>query len=161
MTMTLDNDDATAEGTLGVELLEQVGALRRALRRATAPNWLAGGLTGAQLELLRLVRREPGLSVREAAARLRLAPNTVSTLIRQVSDAGLVRRQRDTEDRRVARLVLTDEAARTLNARRDERTAALLTGLDRLAAEDRVALEAALPALGRLAAALDRDDRDA
>jgi DNA-binding MarR family transcriptional regulator len=153
-------DDTTMQATLAADLLEQIGALRRALRRATAPGWLVGGLTGAQIELLRLVRREPGLSVREAAARLRLAPNTVSTLVRQLGDAGLVRRQRDAEDRRVARLVLTDEAAHTLNARRDERTAALLVGLDRLAAEDRRTLQAASAVLERLAAALDGEDRD-
>nr|WP_232320542.1 MarR family transcriptional regulator [Rhodococcus sp. WMMA185] len=44
------------------------------------------------MELARLLRRRPGISVADAAAGLGLAANTVSTLARQIVDAGLVER---------------------------------------------------------------------
>lgn len=151
-----------ADVTLGVELIEQLGALRRGLRRATASPWPAGELTGAQIELLRLVRREPGLSVRAAADRLRLSPNTISTLVGQLGEAGLVRRERDPDDRRVARLALTDGALRWLTTWRDERSTALHGALERLRPDDRDALDAAVGPLRRLVAALgDRVGDDA
>jgi DNA-binding MarR family transcriptional regulator len=152
--------DPKTDPALAAELLERVGALRRGLRRAASSPWPGGELTGAQVELLRLLRREPGLSVREAAGRLRVAPNTVSTLVRQLGDAGLVGRERDGDDGRVARLVLTEEARQWLTAWRDERAGVLLGALGRLDARDRRALEAALAPLHRLTEALDGEDAD-
>lgn len=150
-----------ADATLASELLARVGGLQRGLRRAIGSPWPGGQLTGAQLELLRLVRREPGLSVRGAAARLRVRPNTVSTLVAQLGAAGLVQRERDPADRRIARLALTGDAQRWLDAWRDERADALMSALGRLDPPDRRALGAALGPLERLAAALDRGDGDA
>src|SRR5437868_15251537 len=43
--------------------------------------------TSAKVELVRVVRRESGTSVAEAAEKLSVAPNTVSTLDGQFSDA--------------------------------------------------------------------------
>ena len=103
-----------------------------------------------------LLRREPGLSVREAAAWLRVMPNTVSTLVGQLAQAGLVRREHDPQDRRVVRLELTEGAQRRLLAWRDERADVLRGALERLAPDDRRALEQALGSLSRLAALLDR-----
>jgi DNA-binding MarR family transcriptional regulator len=143
---------------VAAELLELVGRLRRGLRRATAAPWPGRTLTGAQMELARLLRRRPGLSVNQAAEALALAPNTVSSLVGQLTDAGLVRRVRDERDGRVARLELTGDAQRGLEAWRDERAAALLDTLDRLGAEDRRALDAALAPLGRLVALLEESD---
>ena len=75
------------------ELLEALSAVRRAVRRrADRPVELLA-LTGAQLELVRLLRREPGVSIADAAGRLRVAPNTVSTLVRQLADAGVLERR--------------------------------------------------------------------
>jgi DNA-binding CsgD family transcriptional regulator len=59
-------------------------------------------LTGSQLELVRLLRHRPGLSVSQVADELNLAPNTVSTLVRQLVDAGLVVRGCQQAERRVA-----------------------------------------------------------
>ena len=63
--------------------------LTRAAARAAGPGERRE-LTGAQMEVLLLVRREPDLPVAEVAARLRLARNTVSTLVGQLVAAGLV-----------------------------------------------------------------------
>jgi DNA-binding MarR family transcriptional regulator len=147
--------DVIAEERLADQLLELIATLRRGLRRATTQPWPGGALTGAQLELLRTVRREPGISVNEAAETLRVAPNTVSSLVGQLVDAGLMLRAQDARDRRVARLDLAPAARRRLEAWRDERTLALREALERLGEDDLRALDAARGPLVRVVEALD------
>ena len=57
-------------------------------------GWATEPLPTAQSELLRLVAARPGISVAEAARELRLAPNTVSTLVGRLADQGLLSRER-------------------------------------------------------------------
>jgi DNA-binding MarR family transcriptional regulator len=125
--------------------------LRRNTRRAVGKPWPAADLTGAQIELLRVVRRQPGVSVAAAAAELGVAANTVSTLVRQLSDVGLLKRNSDTRDRRVGRLALTEAARRRLDNWRDHRAAFLAEALDRLEPAEQEAVDVALPILARLA----------
>ena len=66
---------------LASEMFDVVGRFRRQLRRSVGRGFDATGLTQSQAELLRLVGRQPGISVREAAADLGLVPNTASTLV--------------------------------------------------------------------------------
>jgi len=151
----MDTDTALAE-----QLYAAVGLLRRHARRIggrpfgdhpTAP-------TTAQLELIRLVRRNPDLSVADAAAELGLAPNTVSTLVRQLADAGTLERVRDGVDGRVIRLRLTPETRRRVEAWLDRRTAVTARALAELGPADRGALRRALPVLVTVASALDRQE---
>src|SRR5205085_2560073 len=88
---------------LAEALFQSLGSVRRQVRR-TAGRPLPSPLSGSQIELVRLVRRTPGITVSEAADELRLAGNTVSTLVRQLTGAGVLRREADPADRRVARL---------------------------------------------------------
>lgn len=136
---------------LAERIVDDVGAFRRALRAASGPALPGTPLTGAQAGLVRLVRRTPGVSVAAAAAELRLAANTVSTLVGQLTAAGVLVRTADLDDRRVARLELTEPAARQLRSWRDGRQQALVAALDRLPATRRRALTRALPALSELA----------
>jgi len=71
------------------ELFSVVGRFRRQLRRSTGRGFDAAGLTQSQGEMLRLVGRQPGISVREAATELGLVPNTASTLVSKLSADGL------------------------------------------------------------------------
>jgi DNA-binding MarR family transcriptional regulator len=143
------------------DLLDALATLRRAIRRRAARPASLSALTGAQAELVRLLRRYPGTSIAEAAGALGVAPNTVSTLVRQLGDAGLVVRSVDRADRRVARLDLNPAVRRTVEAWRDRRLDALDEALATLSRGDRAALEAALPALSRLAVGLNRLERAA
>jgi len=136
------------------DLLTAMGAVRRALRRHT--GYPLGQLTTAQTELLRVVRREPGTSVAAAAERLGVVPNTVSTLVRQLADAGVIERHVDEDDRRVARLELTPDVRRRVDTWRDKRAVALGAALGRLAPQDRRKIDDAVPALSRLAKELER-----
>ena len=141
--------------TVPEELLDSLSSIRRALRRYSGRPVELSSLTGAQLELVRLLRRRPGTSIADAALELRVAPNTVSTLVRQLGEAGVVARAVDRDDRRVARLRLTPAIARKVDAWRDRRFEALGAALVELPRDDRRRLAEALPALVRLAEALE------
>ncbi len=60
----------------------------------------AAGLPTAQLRLLAIARREPGICLSACAARLNLDVSTVSTLVRALGAARIVRTVTDPSDRR-------------------------------------------------------------
>jgi DNA-binding MarR family transcriptional regulator len=117
---------------LTAELFNVVGRFRRQLRRSAGRGFDAIGMTQSQAEMLRLVGRQPGISVREAAAELALVPNTASTLVSKLAADGLLIRTVDAQDRRVGRLRLTEPAQRIADESRTARRAALSAVLDEL-----------------------------
>ena len=141
---------------LADELAGCVMRLRRVLRRAARRGWTYESLPRNQIELLRLADEQPGIGVAAAAAALALAPNTVSTLVNELRSAGLLTREMDSGDRRVACLFLTEEATSRLAAWHDRRAELLAAALAELAGSDRTALTASLPAFERLIDRLER-----
>jgi DNA-binding MarR family transcriptional regulator len=137
------------------ELLTNMASIRRAGRHHAGRPVELSSLTGAQLELLRLVRRRSGVSIADAAQELRLAPNTVSTLVRQLTEGGLMLRRVHGTDRRVARLELSADIRRKVDAWRDRRVLGLSEAIGRLSREDQGSVVAALPLLARLAEHLE------
>lgn len=152
---TTDSAAAAAAG-----LGRRLGPLRRAVLRATRQAADLPDLPEAQIELLRTLSGAPGgLSPREAAARLRIAPSTLSNLLRSMTASGLVTREQHPDDLRTAVLTASDEA-RTLLDRYDRASAVALTAAGAgLSAADRQALAAALPVLDRLLVALEQGER--
>ena len=151
----MNPDTALAE-----QLYAAVGLLRRHARRIGGRPFgdQSTGPTTAQMELIRLVRRNSDMSVADAAAELGVAPNTVSTLVRQLADAGVLERVRDSADGRVVRLRLTPDTRRRVAAWLDRRTAVTARALAGLDPDDREALRRALPVLATVAGALDRQE---
>lgn len=133
------------------ELLTAISVLRRTARRAARQAWQQHPLPPAQSELLRLAAARPGITVADAAQELRLAPNTVSTLVGRLTEAGLLSRERGARDGRTALLTVTDKAARRIVEFRDLRAELAGRALARLPGRDQQALSAAAPALLRLA----------
>jgi DNA-binding MarR family transcriptional regulator len=117
---------------LAGELFTAVGQFRRQVRRSGGRPVIGTGLPESQAELLRLVGRQPDISVRQAATELGLAANTASTLVSRLSADGLLVRTADPNDRRVGRLRLTESAQRIADGSRAARRAALASVLDRL-----------------------------
>jgi DNA-binding MarR family transcriptional regulator len=134
---------------LAGELMTLNAALRRLVRRRLREE-RPPTLRPAQVELMAVVGGRPGISVAAAARELRLADNSVSTLVNQLLAAGMVRREQDPDDRRVVRLELTTAAQRHMAEWRDRRARLVGARIDELDDEDRAAIAAALPALGRL-----------
>jgi DNA-binding MarR family transcriptional regulator len=132
------------------ELFSVVGRFRRQLRRSTGGGFDAAGLTQSQGEMLRLVGRQPGISVREAATELGLVPNTASTLVSKLAADSLLVRSVDADDRRVGRLRLTEPAQRIADESRAARRAALSTVLDELDPSQLDSLERGLEVLAEM-----------
>jgi DNA-binding MarR family transcriptional regulator len=143
--------EAEAAKAEAAQLLAAVGAVRRIARRAVRGSAAAGALPPARSELLRLAARRPGIGVAEAAQELRLAPNSVSTMVSKLAADGLIDRGRAEADGRSVRLTVTEAGAARVEQWKDIRSELVGRALDRLSADDRKAIRAAVPAFGRLA----------
>ncbi|HEV8277569.1 MAG TPA: MarR family transcriptional regulator [Streptosporangiaceae bacterium] len=141
----------TSANREAADLLAAISAVRRTARQTVRKAWRHEPLPPAQGELLRLVADRPGIRVAEAAVELRLAPNTVSTLVGRLSDQGLLARERAVADARLVRLSVTRKARQRIADWRDLRADLAQQAIAQLAPEDRRALSQAVPALLRLA----------
>jgi DNA-binding MarR family transcriptional regulator len=148
---------AAGSEALPGELLGAISAIRRIARRAVRSAWRAEPLPPAQSELLRLAAARPGISVADAAHELRLAPNTVSTLVGRLATAGLLSRDRGVSDGRSVRLSVTGRGEQRIAEWRDLRAELASRALGRMSAADRKALADAVPALLRLAEELTEE----
>ena len=138
---------------LAERLLEVSGSLIRAARSA-ASEGSRRGVTMAQMELLRQVRRRPGITATDAARELRIARNTVSTLVGQLEGQGLLERLRDEGDRRVVRLRLMPAAQERMHAWRERRVRATTAAVRGLTPAEVTAVARALAPLEVLAESL-------
>jgi DNA-binding MarR family transcriptional regulator len=139
--------DVTVSATTAAdELRPVVLRLSRELRRETERF----GVTPRQATLLWLVRKSPGLSLRELAELERISPPALSGHVDRLERAGLVERARATTDRRRVGLLVTPVGERLLRRIRARRTTWLAERLERLEADELETISAALPALRRL-----------
>jgi DNA-binding MarR family transcriptional regulator len=106
---------------LVTEVFGVVGRFRRQLRRSAGRGLDSARLTESQSELLWLVGRRPGISVRVAAAELGLVPNTASTLVSKLVAKGLLIRTVDETDRRACQLRLAEPTQQIVDASRAAR----------------------------------------
>ena len=83
-------------------------AFQRLLERRIAPH----GVTRGQWYFLRVLWEEDGLSQRELSARVGMMEPTTVIALRGMEKAGLIRRVRGIDDRRVTRVHLTPKARR-------------------------------------------------
>jgi DNA-binding MarR family transcriptional regulator len=83
-------------------------AFQRLLERRIAPH----GVTRGQWYFLRVLWTKDGLSQRELSERVGMMEPTTVIALRSMEKAGLVRRVRSTEDRRVTYVRLTAKAKR-------------------------------------------------
>jgi len=97
------------------ELAWEIGETSRMMRRYYDRRASALGVTTAQWRLLLRLSREPGLKQVELAERMDVEPITACRIVDRLEEAGLVERQRDPDDRRAWRLVLTAKAEPILN----------------------------------------------
>jgi DNA-binding MarR family transcriptional regulator len=120
--------------------------LSRELRQETEQL----GVTSRQVTLLWLIRKNPGMSLRELAAEERISAPALSGYVDRLEKAGLLARVRDEIDRRRVGLALTDEGERLLRRVRARRTTWLADRLRGLDDDELAAVEAAIEPLGKL-----------
>jgi DNA-binding MarR family transcriptional regulator len=109
-----------------------VGRFRRQLRRSAGRGLDSARFTESQSELLWLVGRRPGISVRAAASELGLVSNTASTMVSKLVANGSLIRTVDATDRRACQLRLDEPTQRIVDASRAARRALLSEVLDEL-----------------------------
>jgi DNA-binding MarR family transcriptional regulator len=119
----------------------------------------AGGeLSAAQLSMLKmLVDAGPaagGVRVGEIARNLGVKVPSATEQIIKLERAGLARREPDPDDSRAVRVTLTDAGLAVVASANERRNTVMAGVLSSLSDEDRTALAAALPVIGRINATL-------
>jgi DNA-binding MarR family transcriptional regulator len=136
---------------LAAEALGAVGRFRRQLRRSVGRGFDSARFTESQSELLWLVGRRPGISVRAAAAELALVPNTASTMVSKLVADGSLIRTVDETDRRACQLRLAEPTQQIVDASRAARRALLSEVLDELDEDQISSLTKGLEVLDKVA----------
>lgn len=91
------------------ELEDRLAAFMRQHRRTMHRYFCSIGMFNGHPHMLFLLRRQPGITQKELARCLEISPASVTTSIRRLEAAGLVRREGDPRDGRVIHLYLTPE----------------------------------------------------
>lgn len=155
MTMTSRAEADTAAGREEIALADLVARLRRAMRRAARASDPDSSLSVAQLELLSCLAENPNARPGQLAQMLRLAPNSVTTLVRGLQARQLIERVEGSQDRRTVSLSVTDSGDQAVQRWRSINLAILGAALTELDPSRRLTLVRALPALRQLVDAID------
>jgi DNA-binding MarR family transcriptional regulator len=106
-----DEVDLSLGGSLGYLVRDANRAFQRLLERRIAPH----GVTRGQWYFLRVLWEQDGLSQRELSTRVGMMEPTTVIALRGMEKAGLIRRTRSADDRRVTLVRLTSKAKRLRN----------------------------------------------
>jgi DNA-binding MarR family transcriptional regulator len=109
-----------------------------------------GGLTPSQLSCLTSVEKLGPVRLGDLAVNEGVAPPTLTRIVANLVELGMVDRTADPDDARAARLTITDKGRNTLQAVREERTAYLVDRLHALEPADRQHLPELADLLERL-----------
>jgi len=117
---------------------------RRLRQQAEAP------ISPTQSAALATIERRGPLTLGELAEIERVQPPTITAAVGRLEAQGLVERQRDPEDRRVARVHVTKSGRKLLEETRSRTSAYLERRVGELSDRDRATLERAAAILERL-----------
>lgn len=112
-----------------------------------------GELSAAQLSTLKMLL-DDGVRVGEIARNLGVRVPSATEQIIKLERAGLARREPDPDDSRAVRVVLTTEGRAAVDSANARRNAVMAGILSSLSEQDRQALAAALPVIGKINASL-------
>lgn len=125
---------------------------------AGAEQWAAARLTMPQLKVLLLLARSGSAPVSWLAARMSVSPPNITGILDRLEERGLVRRTNDPRDRRVVRIVLTDEGQQLL---RDLTMSGASQFHEVMAALPDETVQSLSSSLGALLEALERSQQEA
>jgi DNA-binding MarR family transcriptional regulator len=134
-------------------ITDDVRAIRLILKRPIVEAIAAGGLTAPQVGVLRalVLARAEGMSLKDLSAELGLAHSTVSGIVDRLERRGLARRIADEADRRVTRIVPSDEVRSYVRSGATlHHPAPLVEALRRASVEERSRIRDGLETLRRL-----------
>lgn len=122
--------------------------LGRLLRQHGDPD---SGLSPSLISALATVSRTGALTLGRLAELERVQPPSMTRIVAQLEDRGLVERHTDARDRRIARVRATPVAERLLTEARCRKNQYLADRLAELSPHELRTIERALPAIERLA----------
>lgn len=146
-------DAAVAEmvpAELASRLRLTVARLNRQLRQQSDVE-----LPPTRLAHLSTIERQGPLTLGALAGIERVAPATVTKVVKNLEHLGLVARETDPDDRRVVRVRVTAEGTKRLHATRTRKTAWLAQRLSELDPEELARVQASVDVLEALAASPD------
>lgn len=108
-------------------------------------------VTLTQLSAMATLQKHGPMSAGELAASERVQPPSMTKVLANLEERGLVRRDAHPTDRRQAIIGITDAGVALLDSERRSRDAWLSQRLTQLSAEERAALRSVLPVLDKLA----------
>ncbi len=131
---------------------DRVARLRLAMARLARQQRRSfpTGLTPSQISALITIDHHGPIRLSDLARLEAVAPPTITRIVARLEADGLVERQTDERDRRIARITITDEGNRRTAETRIARNRWLAQKLAALDDEDQVALLAAVESLERL-----------
>ena len=94
--------------TIG-QVEDRLACFMRQHRRTMHRYFCSIGMFNGHPHMLFHLRRQPGITQKELAGRMEISPASVTTSVRRMEAAGLVRREGDEKDGRVIHLYLTPE----------------------------------------------------
>jgi DNA-binding MarR family transcriptional regulator len=86
---------------------QDLGFIRRALRKPLESEVAKGELTMPQTAVMRVVVRNPGIVLRDLSREVSLAHSTVSGIVDRLEKRGLIERRADPQDARTSRIYPT------------------------------------------------------
>jgi DNA-binding MarR family transcriptional regulator len=108
------------------------------------------GATPSQLAALVTIERHGPITLGDLAGHERVRPPTMTRIVAGLEETGLVRRDIDPHDRRVARVTITPDGARLLARSRTRKDAFLAALLEHLDPDELAVIERAVPILEQL-----------
>ena len=144
--------EAAAEPSLEPHDVELAAHLRLVIMRLARQlrSQTVAGLSPSLISALVTIERKGPVTLGQLAALERVKPPSVTRMVAALERAGLVRREPDPVDRRVARLSLTAEGKRTVVRSRTRKTAYLARRLRELDDAELASLRQVLPLLERI-----------
>ena len=121
-------------------LVDDMLALYHLIRRASHPVHRAE-MTPEQYWLLRLLRRKGALSISELAEELGVTGSSITTACKRLEKAGLVMRERQSDDERMVKVTLTEQGNARVEAWQEQRRELLAHLLAPLAQDEQDALQ--------------------
>ena len=129
---TSTNQISDLDLDVAARLRTAVTRLHRRLRQESH-----GILTPSQGSALAMIARLESPTLGALARAEQMQPPTMTRIIAGLEDLGLVKREVDQTDRRVARMALTPKGARELDRMRNSKTAFIVGRLESLSLKDR------------------------
>ncbi len=120
------------------------------LLRRLRPEDVASGLSVPRLSALSVIVFAGPITIGDLAAAEQVSAPTISRLVKELEQEGLVTRERDSDDGRIQRVIATARGRRTLEAGRRRRVAKLAHDLAHLPAAERRLLARAAEVLEKL-----------